>query len=180
MRKSLKLILLSVLLLAVLFVFTACGDSEKTTSEGENTTTSEASEENTEETSVDEEDDSSNESSSGNRVDKTDELEETEISRFNEQFEDYLGDSQRQTNVTTLISTLVSNATTNKNDAEFLPTVEYGDTVISGGEEAVEDIETYTGDLTSLRRKLSAAKTYSVEADYAENDLIEKIIITEN
>ena len=176
MRKSLKLILLSVLLLAVLFVFTACGDSEKTTSEGENTTTSEASEE----TSVDEEDDSSNESSSGNRVDKTDELEETEISRFNEQFEDYLGDSQRQTNVTTLISTLVSNATTNKNDAEFLPTVEYGDTVISGGEEAVEDIETYTGDLTSLRRKLSAAKTYSVEADYAENDLIEKIIITEN
>ena len=176
MRKSLKLILLSVLLLAVLFVFTACGDSEKTTSEGENATTSEASEE----TSVDEEDDSSNESSSGNRVDKTDELEETEISRFNEQFEDYLGDSQRQTNVTTLISTLVSNATTNKNDAEFLPTVEYGDTVISGGEEAVEDIETYTGDLTSLRRKLSAAKTYSVEADYAENDLIEKIIITEN
>ena len=117
MRKSLKLILLSVLLLAVLFVFTACGDSEKTTSE--------ASEENTEETSVDEEDDSSNESSSGNRVDKTDELEETEISRFNEQFEDYLGDSQRQTNVTTLISTLVSNATTNKNDAEFKVCVIY-------------------------------------------------------
>ncbi len=87
MRKSLKLILLSVLLLAVLFVFTACGDSEKTTSEGENTTTSEASEENTEETSVDEEDDSSNESSSGNRIldEANEKKDETKITAVEEQ-----------------------------------------------------------------------------------------------
>ena len=87
MRKSLKLILLSVLLLAVLFVFTACGDSEKTTSEGENTTTSEVSEENTEETSVDEEDDSSNESSSGNRIldEANEKKDETKIAAVEEQ-----------------------------------------------------------------------------------------------
>lgn len=87
MRKSLKLILLSILLLAVLFVFTACGDSEKTTSEGENTTTSEASEENTEETSVDEEDDSSNESSSGNRIldEANEKKDETKITAVEEQ-----------------------------------------------------------------------------------------------
>lgn len=86
MRKSLKLILLSVLLLAVLFVFTACGDSEKTTSKEENTTTSETSEENNEEI-IDEEEDSLNESSSGNRIldEANEKKDETKITAVEEQ-----------------------------------------------------------------------------------------------
>lgn len=80
MKKTLKLILLAILLFAVMLVFTACGSSEEETSdeEVENSSSSTVSE--NEEEAIDEEE-SSNTSSSGNRVldDALETMDETTI-----------------------------------------------------------------------------------------------------
>ena len=75
---------------------------------------------------------------------------------------------------------LVSNATTNEGNSEFLPTVEFGDTTISGGENAVDDSEQYVADLTSLRTEVMSTRTYLVTVEYSEDDIINKIVIEEN
>ena len=107
-------------------------------------------------------------------------LNSAEIERFNEQFEEYAGDSQRGSSVTRLVSMLVSNATTNEGNSEFLLTVEFGDTTISGGENAVDDSEQYVADLTSLRTEVMSTRTYLVTVEYSEDDIINKIVIEEN
>ena len=97
MKKTLKLILLAVLLFVVMLVFTACGNSEEDISdeEVENKSSSAVSEneEENEEEGTDEED-SSNLSSSRNRVlDQADEMrDETTIAFVNEQVEMALAD----------------------------------------------------------------------------------------
>ena len=93
MKKTLKLILLAVLLFVVMLVFTACENSEEDTSdeEVENNASSAVSE--NEEEGTDEEE-SSNASSSKNRVlDQTDDMrDETTIAFVNEQVEMALAD----------------------------------------------------------------------------------------
>ena len=168
MKKKILAIGLIILLCLTLVLFTGCGDSDE--------------EESTENTSSISENSDENEFEKENESIENDEenLNSTEIERFNEQFEEYAGDSQRGSSVTRLVSMLVSNATTNEGNSEFLPTVEFGDTTISGGENAVDDSEQYVADLTSLRTEVMSTRIYLVTVEYSEDDIINKIVIEEN
>ncbi len=169
MKNKILTIGLVLLLSAMLIVFTGCGKSEEenTVSNEENTSSNSSNEVNEE-----------NETSSST----SEQLDETVISTFNSPIESYEGEAVTGSNVRSLIGTLLVNAASNKDDAEYIPTVEFEDsdsniTTIVGGETAVEDNDTYTEELTNLRSEIDSSHEYVVELNYAESGLVNKVII---
>lgn len=166
MKNKILTIGMILLLSAMLIVFTGCGNSDEEET-NENTVSNSANEEN-----------ETNETSSST----SEQLDETVISTFNSPIESYEGEAVTGSSVRSLIGTLLVNAASNKDDAEYLPTVEFKDsdsnvTTIIGGEAAVEDNDTYSEELTSLRSEIDSSHDYVVELSYAESGLVNEVII---
>lgn len=105
-------------------------------------------------------------------------LDTTEITMFNQKFERY-SDDQLGSQVKSLISFCISNASTNKDDPSCLPTVALTDgTTASGGSSASDNNATYISNLGKIRKEVVSTSTYSVECGYAGTGLINSITIT--
>lgn len=103
-------------------------------------------------------------------------LDTTEINMFNSKFERYT-DNQLGSQVKSLISFAISNASTNKDDPSKLPTVQFGTTAATGSSTAAADIETYVGSLGTIRNSIISTHTYNVTCQYAASGLITTITI---
>lgn len=112
----------------------------------------------------------------------TDTLQMAEIQAFNEQFEVYEGSAVTGTNVKTLLTTCVTNASINSNSEERLPDIEYVDLNYESSQESIEidsDIQnTAVNEINSLKSKISNAHYYIVEMEYNDEGLVDNIIIT--
>ena len=107
-----------------------------------------------------------------------------EINMFNQKFERY-SNTQLGSQVKSLISFAISNASTNKDEPSKLPTVifvdETGpDTTAEGQMKASDDNETYIDDLGEIRNVIKSTHNYKVTLDYASTGLIDKITIDYN
>ena len=103
-------------------------------------------------------------------------LDTTEINMFNSKFERYT-DNQLGSQVKSLISFAISNASTNKDDPSKLPTVQFETTVATGSTTAANNIETYVDFLGTIRNGITSTHTYKVTCQYAASGLITTIII---
>lgn len=109
-------------------------------------------------------------------------LEQTEINMFNSKFERYAG-NQMGSQVKSLISFAISNASTNGEDPIKLPDILLynkpygGHTSAYGGKGAVDDKSGYVDDLGEVRSALVSTKTYTVTVQYAADGLINRIEI---
>lgn len=113
----------------------------------------------------------------------TEELDTTEITMFNSKFERY-ADNQLGSQVKSLITYAISNASTNKEDPVKLPNV-----ILNGISD--DDNSTYTADgesenyingsdnnnLTAIRRAIKSTHTYNVDISYGDTGLIDVITI---
>lgn len=96
-------------------------------------------------------------------------LDTTEINMFNSKFERY-ADNQLGSQVKSLISFAISNASTNKDDPSKLPTVELvGQTYTSDSD--------YITNLGNIRNVITSTHTYKVTCSYARTGLIDSITI---
>lgn len=107
-----------------------------------------------------------------------------EINMFNQKFERY-SNNQLGSQVKSLISFAISNASTNKDEPSKLPTVifvdETGtDTKVEGQMKASDDNETYIDGLGKIRNVIKSTHNYKVTLDYASTGLIDKITIDYN
>ena len=100
----------------------------------------------------------------------TTELDSTEITMFNKKFERYAG-KQLGSQVKSLISFCISNASVNKDEPSKLPAV----TCIG-----VTPVNDYITNLGNIRKKIVSTHTYWVECVYANNGLITSIGIYDN
>lgn len=116
-------------------------------------------------------------------------LDSTEITMFNQKFERY-ADTQKGSNVKSLISYAISNASTNKDDGIKLPTIgiyasENATTPNSGvgapgGQTASasnEALQTYITLLSNIRKNINTTTTYTVYMEYDTTGLITTIKI---
>ena len=103
-------------------------------------------------------------------------LDTTEITMFNSKFERYL-DNQSGSQVKSLLSFAISNASTNKDEPAKLPTITLGGTTATGGVQASNDIQTYIDALTSIRGSVISTKTYKVTPGYNSDSLITSLTI---
>lgn len=117
------------------------------------------------------------------KVETQSNLDEQEISAFNNQILDYLGDKVSGSQVNALIQTVRSINQTAKTDN----TTKYISITSSGLKDS--DDNSYSVELdgssnsfasTSSTRVLTGSKTYKVEATYGNAGYIEKITITQN
>ena len=108
----------------------------------------------------------------------TTQLDTTEINMFNSKFERYSG-NQLGSQVKSLISFVISNASTNKDEPSKLPTVSSNGTTASGGESAYSDMQTYINTLGSIRNNVTSTRTYNVVCEYSTSGLITKITIND-
>ena len=106
----------------------------------------------------------------------TSSLDTTEINMFNQKFERY-SDKQLGSQVKSLISFAISNASTKKDDPSCLPTVIFGDTTATGGSTASNDSQTYINSLSAIRDSVISTHTYKVTCSYADTGLINQITI---
>lgn len=104
-------------------------------------------------------------------------LDTTQINMFNQKFERYTN-NQLGSQVKSLISFAVSNASVNKDDPSKLPTVILGDKTAEGDSTAYGNINQYISDLGEIRQKIVSTHTYEVECNYGATGLIDKITIT--
>ena len=88
-------------------------------------------------------------------------LDSAEITMFNQKFEKYASDKQLGSNVKTLISFAISNASTNKDDPIKLPKVVHTD-----GTTADSNADDYVSKLGEIRKEISSTHTYKVNVDY--------------
>ncbi len=117
----------------------------------------------------------------------TSSLDTTEINMFNQKFERY-NNTQLGSQVKSLISFAISNASTNKDDQIKLPTVRLIGTArnatelrgnASGGMNAVGDKnETYIGVLGGMRNEIVSTHPYTITIGYGNSGIIETITIT--
>ena len=106
---------------------------------------------------------------------------ETEI--FNKQFDVYSG-AQKGSQVKTMITTAISNATTNKEESIKIPGIAINKCVASdtkathaaGPEDS--DIGTYIDTLTKIKNRVEKNHEYWVELSYQKNGLVDYITIT--
>ena len=106
-------------------------------------------------------------------------LDSAEITMFNQKFERFAGDSQSGSNVKSLISFAISNASTNKDNPLKLPSFEEIGSV-SGGTDASGNIQTYMDGLGNIRQDIKSTSSYNVKLTYSTNGLVSKISITKN
>ncbi len=112
-------------------------------------------------------------------------LDTTEINMFNSKFERY-ADNQLGSQVKSLISFAISNASTNKDDPSKLPTInltnsdKYNAGPVNGSTDASNAINTYVTNLGTIRNAIVSTHTYKVTCNYAGSGLISEIIIDYN
>lgn len=105
-----------------------------------------------------------------------------EINMFNQKFERY-SNNQLGSQVKSLISFAISNASTNKDEPSKLPQVlfkaenEADNITTQSGMEASNKNEDYIGDLGKIRGAIISTHTYKVTLDYANTGLINTITI---
>jgi len=124
-------------------------------------------------------------SSAGTIADSADAISSYEKDSFNAIWEAY-DKSQPGSNVKTLISKLISNATTYKEEASRLPSLVYkatsggGEVTVKGAEDAIGDsVESYISNLTKARTAIESKHTYKIELDYSgSTSLVNKITVT--
>ena len=115
----------------------------------------------------------------------TSSLDTTEINMFNSKFERY-ANNQLGSQVKSLISFAVSNASTNKDDPSKLPTVKlvnqsgYAGGEATGEKTASDSIDTYISTLGKIRNAVTSTHTYKVTCDYGKTGLIKTITIDYN
>lgn len=109
----------------------------------------------------------------------TTDLEGAEITMFNAKFERY-SDRQLGSQVKSLISFAISNASQKQDDPSQLPTVTCtGATTATGGATASNNIQTYINALSNIRNVIISTHTYTVTPIYGANGLITTINIVE-
>lgn len=105
-------------------------------------------------------------------------LDTTEINMFNSKFERY-ANNQLGSQVKSLISFAISNASTNKDDPIKLPTVTHGATTAAGSSTASNDIKTYISSLGTIRNSITSTHNYTINLNYGDSGLIDTIIISD-
>ena len=103
-------------------------------------------------------------------------LDATEINMFNSKFERY-SDKQLGSQVKSLLSFAISNASTNGDDPVKLPTVTDGTNTASGGTDATSDISNYVKARGTIRNGILSTHTYKINLEYGSTGLINKITI---
>lgn len=103
-------------------------------------------------------------------------LDATEINMFNSKFERY-SDKQLGSQVKSLLSFAISNASTNGDDPVKIPTVTDGTNTASGGTDATSDISNYVKSLGTIRNGILSTHTYTINLEYGSTGLINKITI---
>lgn len=111
-------------------------------------------------------------------------LDATEINMFNSKFERY-SDNQLGSQVKSLISFAISNASTNGEDPIKLPTVKLINSGLSvsdatGASTASNNIKNYVKCLGDIRNGIQSTHTYKVKLNYASTGLIDTITIDYN
>ena len=118
----------------------------------------------------------------------TESLDTAEINMFNQKFEKYsTGDSEDilGSQVKTLISTAISNASTNKDDQIKLPDVSFTDkndttTKVEGHTKVTEQddgLKTYINALSNIKNNINSTHSYTVRCKYGDAGLITLITI---
>ena len=115
-------------------------------------------------------------------------LTETEIQAFNAKFENY-NQSQRGSDVLSLINAVRANATANQRSAEKIPTVTYtpqsGSATTATGNQDLSAtsggtttlLNAYVGALSTITNDIQKSHTYTVEMNYNKAGLISEITI---
>lgn len=108
-------------------------------------------------------------------------LDQTEINMFNSKFERY-ANNQLGSQVKSLVSFTISNASTNKDDPSKLPDISLiGNADNNRNKEAISSNTNYVTDLATIRNNITSTHTYKVAFDYDTNTgLITKININYN
>lgn len=107
-------------------------------------------------------------------------LDSAEITMFNQKFERFAGDSQSGSNVKSLISFAISNASTNKDEPSKLPYVINNDKH-SHDAKPTDGSSTYTSMLGKIRGDIKATASYNVTITYNDaSGFIKEIIIEKN
>ncbi len=110
-------------------------------------------------------------------------LDTTEINMFNQKFERY-NNTQLGSQVKSLISFAISNASTNKDDQIKLPTVTLTESAYTGGNAkggtdatSVTGNKDYINRLADMRNVVTSTHPYTVKLDYGESGIIKQINI---
>lgn len=108
-------------------------------------------------------------------------LDATEINMFNSKFERY-DNSQLGSQVKSLISFAISNASTNPDEPSKLPTFKMTDCADASGGTNITDattLDSYVDALSAMRKKALSTHPYTVELHYApKTGLIDTVTIT--
>ncbi len=117
----------------------------------------------------------------------TDSLDAAEINMFNQQFEKFTtggNDVLIGSQVKSLLSAAISNASTNKEEAMKLPTIKCTPTTgaseitADGGTAASEDNnQPYINSISNMRNAIGSRTEYTVTTGYAETGLVNNITI---
>jgi len=122
----------------------------------------------------------------------TESLDTAEINMFNQKFEKYstgTGESILGSQVKTLVSTLISNASTNKDDPIKVPSLN-GSAVtavvsggITGGETVTKNnsagLQTYIDNLSKVKNNINSTHSYTVTCNYGKAGLVTSITINQ-
>lgn len=113
----------------------------------------------------------------------TSNLESTEIAMINQNFEKFIKDDQLGSQVKSLISHAISNASTNGEDPIRLPQIKYGSYDTGTGKNAASssaNLQEYINVLGNIRGAILSNKYYDVKCTYGTSGLITKITIEES
>lgn len=113
-------------------------------------------------------------------VDTTD-LDSTEIAMVNQKFEKFVKDNQLGSQVKSLISYAISNASTNGDDGSRLPRIKYNSYDTGSGSDAAKgstNLQAYINKLGEIRGSIIANKYYDVKCTYGASGLITVITIS--
>lgn len=119
----------------------------------------------------------------------TESLDTAEIGMFNQKFEKYstgAGENILGSQVKTLISTLISNASTNKDDPIKVPALN-GNAVtggeIKGGEDVTGNnsagLQSYINRLSQVKNNINSTHSYTVTCNYGKAGLVTSITINQ-
>lgn len=121
----------------------------------------------------------------------TESLDTAEINMFNQKFEKYSTGEDEDvlgSQVKTLVSTAISNASTNKDDQIKIPDISFTDKVgtltEAQGHEKVTDplsgtdgLSDYISSLSNIKNNINSTHSYTVKCEYGDAGLIKKITI---
>ena len=107
-------------------------------------------------------------------------LDTTEITMFNSKFERY-ANNQSGSQVKSLMSFAISNASTNKDEPMKLPSFNLNNPALpahGATDSGFSTINDYISQLTSIRQAIISTSQYNVTFDYFNDGLISQITIT--